>query len=158
MHECIYCRRLLSAADFNREHVISDALGTFEPNTPVLHNTFCRECNQYFGDNLEVRHMRGAIEGLLRYYKGLKTPPGGAIKLPFVEVRLPPGTEWSGVRLGIRVEDKVRINLLPQVAFRRRAESDPAHITGYEIDRGARFGPLVSSGLGSFSGGKGPRL
>jgi len=62
----------LECCGIHREHVISDAFGTFEPDTPVLHNTVCRNCNQYFGDHLEVRYARGAIEGLLRYYKGLK--------------------------------------------------------------------------------------
>jgi hypothetical protein len=84
-----------------------------------------------------VRYTRGAIEGLLRHYKGLKRASGGIIKLPFVEVKLPPGTEWSGVRLGLRVEDKMRIELLPQVAFRRKSEGCPVHITAYELERGA---------------------
>jgi len=137
LHECIYCRRLLSAAEFNREHVISDAFGTFEPDTPVLHNAVCRDCNQHFGDHLEVRYTRGAIESLLRYYKGLKTASGSVVKLPFVEVKLPPGTDWSGVRLGLRVEDSVRIALLPQVAFRRKSDGCPVHITAHEIERGA---------------------
>jgi len=136
MLECIYCRRLLSEADFNREHVISEAFGKFD-DAPVLHNMVCRECNQFFGDKLEVRFTRGALEALLRYDSGLKAAPNSIIKLPFVEVTLPPGTDWFGVRLGLRMEDKLRIHLFAQVAFPDRSGHRWVHITAYDMERGA---------------------
>jgi hypothetical protein len=138
LHQCIYCRRLLDETGFNREHVISEAFGKFE-NALVLHNTVCRDCNRYFGDLLEVRFTRGAFEGLLRFEKGLRNPPDEVIKLPYVEVTLPAGTTWSGVRLGLRMEDKLRIHLFPQVAFQPKSKSKGAwvHITTYEIEKGA---------------------
>src|SRR3981189_3520844 len=96
-HECIYCLRRLDAHEFNREHVLSEAFGAFL-QAPVLHYSVCRECNQFFGDQLEMRFARGAFEGMLRYRTGLRPPPQGAIDLPCVELAIPEGKEeWSGV-------------------------------------------------------------
>jgi len=102
-----------------------------------LRNAVCSECNQYFGNKLEVRFTRGTFEALLRYDKGLKPAPQGVIKLPYVEPALPPGTEWSGVRLGPRMEEKLRVHLLPQVAFRERSTPGWVHITAQEGERDA---------------------
>ncbi|MCH9012826.1 MAG: hypothetical protein IIA68_07190 [Proteobacteria bacterium] len=60
-HKCIYCLRDLDASDFRTEHVIPQAFGTFENNL-TLNESVCGECNQYFGDNLELIFARDSFE------------------------------------------------------------------------------------------------
>ena len=136
-HRCIYCLRRLGAHKFNREHVISEAFGAFS-RAPVLHHCVCQECNQFFGDQLEVRFARGAFEGLLRYQNGVRTPPAGALKLRYVELAVPPGRgDWSGVRLKLLNEDDgLRVSLIPQAAFFDQDQKRWVHVTVDEIDSG----------------------
>lgn len=70
--ECIYCRVTKPTALFNVEHVIPKAFGTFGPDTFTL-DCVCKECNDYFGKNLEGFFNRGSFEGYERYRKGLKS-------------------------------------------------------------------------------------
>ena len=64
--KCIYCLQEKPETEFNREHVISRMLGTYE-NAPVLnHNEVCKECNSYFCDELENVVSMDSYEGLLR--------------------------------------------------------------------------------------------
>ena len=136
LHECIYCRRRLPSDEFNREHVLSQAFGHFK-DTLVLHDTVCWDCNSYFDKQLEVRFTRGAVETLLRIDTGLKEVPKDPIKLRFVEVTFPPGHDWHGVRLGVRMEDKLRIHLFRQAAFLEKATSRWVYLTSYELEHGA---------------------
>lgn len=136
-HNCIYCLRRLDAQEFNREHVLSEAFGAFH-QAPVLHHCVCRECNQFFGDHLEVRFARCAFEGMLRYRNGVKTPPEGDINLRYVELAIPDGKDdWSGVRLKlVNEEDGLRVSLIPQAAFFDRNQGRWVHLTADEIDGG----------------------
>jgi len=135
-HVCVYCLRRLTDADFNREHVLSEAFGTFN-NAQVLHHSVCRECNQFFGDELEVRFARGAFEGMLRYQNGVKTPEIGAVHLPYVAFTVPDGNDWSGVRLSLMNDESgLRVQLIPQVAFFDSSQGRWVHVTGVEIDAG----------------------
>jgi hypothetical protein len=84
---------------FNREHVLSEAFGHFN-DTLVLHKTVCKECNTHFDRQIERRYTRGSVETLLRFEAGLKELPAPVVKLPFVEVTLPPDHDWHGVRPG----------------------------------------------------------
>ena len=133
---CIYCLRRLDAKEFNREHVLSEAFGAFR-QAPVLHYCVCRECNQFFGDQLEVRFARGAFEGMLRYETGVKTPPEGAINLQYVELSIPDGNgDWSGVRLELmKAEDGLRVGVVPQAAFFDQSKNRWVHFTADAIDR-----------------------
>jgi len=56
----------------NREHVIPQCFGTFYPNNLVLHNCVCNECNQYFGNEIELYMGRDTVEGVFRYQYGIK--------------------------------------------------------------------------------------
>jgi len=117
--------------------VLSRAFGRFA-NAPVLHNAVCRECNQFFGDELENRVARGAFEGMLRYRRGTKVPQTGTLNLRFVEFAIPDGSEWSGVRLNLAWRDGgLIVDLITQVAFYDRATSRWVHLTGREIKAGA---------------------
>ena len=133
--QCIYCLRRLDTQRFNREHVLSEAFGAFS-QAPVLHYCVCRECNQFFGDQLELRFARGAFEGMLRYQNGLKTRPGGVIHLRYVELTIPEGKgDWSGVRLQLmNGQDGLRVNLMPQAAFFDQDQARWVHVTPAELD------------------------
>jgi hypothetical protein len=115
---CIYCRRRLSSRAFNREHVLSEAFGRFRC-APAKLRCVCRECNQYFGDELEARFARHALEALFRYRQRVKTAENGELDLRYVSFTLPGAGDWSGVKLGLAVRDgELKINILPQVSFR----------------------------------------
>lgn len=77
MSTCIYCLRELPKSKFNREHVIPEAFGKFKDNF-VLHNTVCEDCNQHFGDNLDLILGRGSFEALQRIEEEIKSPESAA--------------------------------------------------------------------------------
>lgn len=133
---CIYCLRRLDARKFNVEHVLSEAFGEFVAPLKLYYRV-CRECNQFFGDQLEVRFARGAFEGMLRYQKRLKIPPAGTVRLPFVEFAIPDGSEWTGVRLTLtNGDDGLHLRVIPQAAFFDKNQERWAYLTVDEIDAG----------------------
>jgi hypothetical protein len=106
-------------------------------NAPVLHHCVCRQCNQFFGDELEVRFARGAFEGMLRYQSGVKTPETGAVHLPYVRLTVPDGNDWSGLRLRLMYEESgLRVHPVPQVAFFDSSQERWVYVTEDEIDAG----------------------
>ena len=64
---CIYCLEEKNEAKFNKDHVIPECFGTFEPDNMTLINTVCSNCNQYFGEKLELYLGRDSLEGVTRY-------------------------------------------------------------------------------------------
>jgi len=115
--------------------VLSDAFGKFKPAL-VLHRCVCRWCNQFFGDELEVRFARGAFEGMLRYRKGIKVPPDGAVNLRYLDFAIPEGNgDWSGVRLKlVSANGGMQVELVPQAAFFDKTQERWMHITLDEIE------------------------
>lgn len=73
MHQCIYCKEYKPAEDFNREHVVSRMLGTYQ-NAPVLNECqVCKSCNDYFCNEIENKLSMDSYEGFLRMqYDGRK--------------------------------------------------------------------------------------
>ncbi len=57
MPKCIYCLEERRLTEFNREHVLAEAFGTFTNNLKDL-RCVCRASNQWFGDSLELRPLR----------------------------------------------------------------------------------------------------
>src|SRR5437764_15461655 len=80
--ECVYCRS--TGPPEKREHVMSQALGTFEQNWTL--DCVCDGCNEYFANHLELALGRDSGEALLRLELGLK-PPAGASELLHDRVR-----------------------------------------------------------------------
>ncbi len=68
---CIYCLKEKGNSNFNREHVLPESFGTFTNNLTLL-ETVCKDCNQYFGDELELFLGRDTFEGMQRYLHGIK--------------------------------------------------------------------------------------
>lgn len=148
---CIYCCRVLPKASFTREHVLSEAFGKFK-QTPVLHHSVCAECNQYFGDALEVRFARGAFEGMLRYKRGIKKPKRENLVMRYVQLTVPEGAEWAGVRLGLAWrDDRLVVDLYSQVAFREKDSDRWVHITSDELtDQKLRRKPELDTSTARF--------
>lgn len=75
LHKCIYCLNEKEDARFDSEHVIPENLGTFT-NAPELNKKqVCKDCNQYFGRELDW-HLTGdshAAVSAIRY--GIRNPP-----------------------------------------------------------------------------------
>lgn len=92
---CIYCLKDRDANFFSKgEHVVPECLGKFKNNL-VLHNIVCDECNQYFGDNLELVLGRDSFPGIARYRFGLKPK-----NIPFysrMSFRISGGHELEGL-------------------------------------------------------------
>ena len=63
--KCIYCLKNKHFKQFNRDHVIPESFGKFGTNTPTLINLVCRDCNQYFGINIENDLGRDSLYGVI---------------------------------------------------------------------------------------------
>src|SRR5579859_2011619 len=69
MRRCIYCLEDKDDGAFNRDHVIPEAFGMFDEN--LVLSCVCRECNQFFGDGIEMDLGRDSMEGHDRARVGL---------------------------------------------------------------------------------------
>lgn len=60
--KCIYCLEDKPISEYRkREHVIPQCFGNFMPNNLILHKTVCDNCNQYFGDIIELNLGKDTI-------------------------------------------------------------------------------------------------
>jgi hypothetical protein len=136
LYTCIYCSRLLEKEAFNREHVLSDAFGRYT-NALVLHHCVCKDCNTYFS-SLERFFARDSFEAVLRYARGVRVIDAVGVQPKFVELSLPDGNAWSGVRLKLVPGDKaLEVQIIPQVALLEIATGRWIRLTLTEIDQGA---------------------
>ena len=129
---CIYCLESKPKADFNREHVIPEALGKFKNNF-VLHETVCRDCNRYFGDCLERILNRDTAEGVYRYKFGIK--PKTAPKHQRISFQIGEGEELAGMHVRPMSESRDDISLEPvaQVGFLNKEMGKYVYFKANEI-------------------------
>ena len=72
--KCIYCLIDKPATLFTKkEHVIPQSFGLFKNNL-TLRQMVCDDCNQYFGDYLEIALARDTVEGSSRFEFEVKRP------------------------------------------------------------------------------------
>lgn len=64
--KCMYCLKEKDHKQFNKEHVLPQAFGTYKNNF-ILKNMVCKECNDYFGNNLDISLARKSYHGIERY-------------------------------------------------------------------------------------------
>jgi hypothetical protein len=119
---CIYCLNDSHNIIYNREHVIPRLLGTFEQNH-TLNNCVCSNCNQFFGDNLEVLFAQGSIEGVRRL-QYLRSERDQAVNRLRVGDRIHFKWRSSGLGNGMQLELSYQegdLSVLPihQVGFAR---------------------------------------
>jgi len=72
MKRCIHCATEKDESAFNREHVLNQAFGTFENN--LVLDCKCEDCNQFYGDTVDLKLARDTIEGFARFQVGTKKP------------------------------------------------------------------------------------
>lgn len=71
--KCIYCLEEKPPEKYqNREHVIPQCLGRFSPDNLILYKSVCDDCNQYFGDKLELFLGRDSYESIERAKHGIE--------------------------------------------------------------------------------------
>jgi len=93
--KCIYCLKDKSETEFSRrEHVMPQCYGAFTPDNLILYHIVCDECNQYFGNNIELYLGRDTVEGVQRYRHGIK--PGKDPKHKRLKFRIAEG-ELKGI-------------------------------------------------------------
>jgi hypothetical protein len=70
---CIYCTEEKPTSSFRkREHVIPRAFGMFAPDNLVLKGSVCDDCNQFFGNEIELFLCRDTFESIERLRHGMK--------------------------------------------------------------------------------------
>ncbi len=101
---CIYCLEAKIKSSFKkREHVIPQCFGKFSPDNIILYETVCDECNQYFGEKIELFLGKDSFEGIERLRHGIK--PKKLLKnRKRVKSKICEG-EWKGVIVIERYQD-----------------------------------------------------
>jgi hypothetical protein len=155
MPTCIYCRAVDPPCGFHREHVIPEALGKFEKGDVItLTREVCADCNQYFGDALELFLNRDSIEAMHRFKHGLKAPAEVRRMFPRrMRARLPKdGSEFGGTILDFTPppagEPEPYIDLPPQFGFERRDGSGWAYFTEQQFREEPDWPARIKSDLG----------
>ena len=73
MMHCIYCTEEKPVSSFRkREHVIPQAFGRFAPDNLILKGSVCDDCNQFFGNEIELFLCRDTFESMERLRHGMK--------------------------------------------------------------------------------------
>lgn len=132
---CIYCRRDLPVSAFNREHILLQALGRFNGEPTTIHSV-CRECNQYFGDSIDLLFARGSVEALLRIELGLK-PAEAVTHLRFdrLAFQYPVGS-YKGLWLEpTHDQGRVLLRPLPQAGFTALGGASWLYVTLRDLRR-----------------------
>ena len=115
MSICIYC--LEDKNEMNREHVVPVCYGTFTDNL-VLIDTVCMECNQYFGNNIDLYLGRDTIEGVERFKHGIKSE--GKLKRQRVRFKIEQGPLRGMIATAVQsqqVQGEIDIDPVMQVGF-----------------------------------------
>lgn len=126
--QCIYCLEEKEKGEFTKaEHVIPESFGKFRNNF-VLHRTVCDECNQYFGNNLEIDLARDTYEGsIARYDHGIKKQSEFKTigKKSRIKIRVKEGPLKGSYEYPVYVPQRGKVCLepLPQVGFLRTNSS-----------------------------------
>ena len=122
--KCIYCLDDKDENNFTKvEHVIPQSFGLFENNF-TLKKCVCDECNQFFGDNLEMIVARDSFEGLFRHESGIKRASDfvslGKRSQLIIRVEEGPMKGAYGYRVFSPEHNRILLSPLPQVGFRNR--------------------------------------
>ena len=121
MRICIYCLHQHDVSRFNKEHVLSQAFGTFEQNLTL--DCVCSECNHYFSRTIELAYTRDSFEAFLRLHYGIKPAREvGDLGHRRLSITLGGDDWWNGCHIELTEEDgHVSVGLVPQVRFGRRS-------------------------------------
>jgi hypothetical protein len=123
--KCVYCLQDKPSTAFTKaEHVIPQSFGLFKNNLTLI-NLACDDCNQLFGNELELTLARDTIEGALRFEHQIKEAkdfkPFG--KESRIVIQMPEG-ELKGIwgyRKYSPEHKRIMLIPLPQVGFLKGA-------------------------------------
>lgn len=139
--KCIYCLKDKPETSYKKvEHVIPQSFGLFKNNFTLI-KIVCDDCNQYFGDNLEIALARDTYEGQSRFDFNLKKAEDykSAGKKSRIVIRVADGPfkgtyayrEYSPDR------NDILLKLIPQVGFRKKYSTEYEYFLLEEIpDKG----------------------
>jgi hypothetical protein len=115
---CIYCLQDKDELSFQkREHVIPQCFGCFSPDNLILRKLVCDECNQYFGDKIELFWGRDSLESILRLKHGI-SPKEPLKKRRRVKSKILNGDiRGAIVKEGIDDKGNIGVEKLVQVGF-----------------------------------------
>ncbi len=120
-NKCIYCLAEKETHEFSKtEHVIPQSFGMFDNNF-TLNGVVCDECNQYFGNILELELGRDSLEGISRYTQNLKkhSEYSSLGKRSKMKVIIAEG-EFKGAQAYLEYslgQNEILLNPLPQVGL-----------------------------------------
>ncbi len=119
--KCIYCLLEKKSNAFNREHVIPQLMGHFENGMTI--GSVCSECNSYFGNHVDPVLAEDSYEAILRASSGIKPPTVvDVLRWERINLTIPGDGWWGGARLKLAWRDeKMMVDLLPQIGFRRKS-------------------------------------
>lgn len=126
--KCIYCVEDKPLSSFTKvEHVIPQSFGLFTNNFTLL-NIVCDDCNQYFGDNLEIVMARDTFEGASRFEYKLKSPKEfkSIGKRSRITIKIAEG-ECKGAyayREYSNLQNKIIVKPAPQIGFLKNESSE----------------------------------
>lgn len=134
--KCIYCFENKPSYCFEQtEHVLPQSFGKFKnnltlniKNNPKLKEVVCDDCNDYFGKNLEISLGRDTLEGMTRFDHKIKKTnefksPGKKSRIE-IKIDEKPFKGAYAYREYSELEDGIIIKPLPQVGFKKVADTD----------------------------------
>jgi len=99
--QCVYCREEKPESSFKkREHVIPQCFGKFAPDNLTLRGCVCDDCNQFFGNEIELFLGRDTFESIERLRHGMKP------KEPLRDRRRVKSKVRAGAWKGVLVRDR----------------------------------------------------
>jgi hypothetical protein len=128
MRRCIYCVTDKDESEFNREHGLNQAFGKYDgkENERFVLDCVCRECNQCFGDTIDLKLGRDTIEGFLRFATGAKNAVDfnsyGLRSTTTIEVTEEGPYKGMPARFA-RIKDRVGLAASPSITFKRKNET-----------------------------------
>ena len=134
--KCVYCVEDKPISSFTKvEHVMPQSFGLFTNNFTLI-NIVCDDCNQYFGDNLEIVMARDTFEGASRFEFELKSAKEfkSLGKRSRMIIKIVEG-ECKGTyayREYSEEQDKIVIKPVPQIGFLKK---EPAEYEYYLLDQ-----------------------
>ena len=101
IYKSIYCLEENEKYSFNTEHVIHKSFGMFK-RALTLNKEVCRNCNQYFGNNIDRILSRDSYEAFLRLKYEIKpSKEYFHIGNERLIMTIPHGQgDWTGVKVG----------------------------------------------------------
>jgi hypothetical protein len=119
MPVCIYCVMDKPASAFTKtEHVLPQAFGRFTNNL-TLNDTVCDDCNEFFGNTIDLYLARDTPDGFNRFVLGYRPPDKykSLGKASTMTHRLTEGP-WAGAFVEQSPDEgELGVKFLPQVGF-----------------------------------------